>query len=86
MRRVKTAIAFVALASVSGGCAHSTHRVTMDVDQPEGPAPTTLAAGDALGWRIYQQDVILAMRDGYARGIYQPTLFPDVRVVEVPVE
>lgn len=58
----------------------------MDVDQPEINSMLTLGAGDALGWRIYQQDVFLAMRDGYSRGIYQPTLFPEMRVVEVPID
>lgn len=86
MRRVRIAFAVAGVACLAGGCAHSPRQVTMDVEQPEISPALTLGAGDALGWRIYQQDVFLAMRDGYSRGIYQPALFPEMRVVEVPVE
>ena len=66
----------------------SAHAQALDIDQPEMAPILTLGAGDALGWRIYQQDVVLAMRDGYSRGVYQPQIFPDmdVRVVEVPID
>ncbi len=86
MRRFKTAFALISLTCLAGGCAHSPRQVTMDVEQPEISPALTLGAGDALGWRIYQQDVYLAMRDGYSRGMYQPQIFPDMRVVEVPVD
>lgn len=86
MRRVTIAFAVAGVACFAGGCAQSPRQVAMDVDQPEINSMLTLGAGDALGWRIYQQDVFLAMRDGYSRGIYQPTLFPEMRVVEVPID
>jgi len=89
MRRAKAvSLIFVTTLCLAGGCANAPHRVSMDVDQPEMTPVMTLGAGDALGWRIYQQDVILAMRDGYSRGIYQPQIFPnmDVRMVEVPTD
>lgn len=88
MRRIKAAVAMISAAAFLGGCAGSTSTMTIDVDQPVALAASdfTLGAGDSLGWRVYQKDVFLAMRDGYSRGIYQPTLFPDTRVVEVPVD
>ena len=88
MRRVKAALAAVSMTCLLAGCAHAPRHATLDIDQPEDAPILTLGAGDALGWRIYQQDVVLAMRDGYSRGVYQPQIFPDmdVRVVEVPID
>ncbi len=88
MRRIKAAVAMISASVFLGGCAGSTSTMTVDVEQPMALAASdfTLGAGDSLGWRVYQKDVYLAMRDGYSRGIYQPTLFPDTRVVEVPVD
>lgn len=89
MRHKKTLLCVTPAALLMVGCA-GTRAISMDVDQPVAQASAdadfTLGAGDALGWRVYQQDVYLAMRDGYSRGIYQPSLFPETRMVEVPVE
>lgn len=86
MRRLKHAFVLMSLAALATGCARTPRTVSLDVDQPEMAPTLTLGAGDALGWRIYQQDVFLAMRDGYSRGIYQPQLFPETRLVEVPLD